>query len=116
VVFSHFLRAFILKHAISVANCVVKEHAIFTVFKFMLDELKDALLKRINERQTVYSEVLHYLSNPSKPNDVNDYGIFNKSTKLTITKTLVELLRLNLNKDLEETTELSERREKELNF
>jgi predicted Rossmann fold nucleotide-binding protein DprA/Smf involved in DNA uptake len=82
----------------SVANRVVKEHAIFTVFKFMLDELKDALLKRIKERQTVYSEVLHYLSNPSKPNDV-----INKSTKLTITKTLVELLRLNLNKDVEET-------------
>jgi hypothetical protein len=66
------------------------------------------LLKRIKERRTVYSEVLHYLSNPSKPNDVDDYGIFNKSTKLTITKTLVELLRLNLNKDVEETTEVSE--------
>jgi hypothetical protein len=29
--FSHFLHAFILKHAMSVANRVVKEHAIFTV-------------------------------------------------------------------------------------
>jgi hypothetical protein len=73
------------------------------------DELKDALLKRIKERRTVYSDVLHYLSDPSKPNDVNDSGIFNKSTKLTITKTLVELLqRLNLNKGVEKTTELSE--------
>jgi hypothetical protein len=27
------LRAFILKHAMSVANHVVKEHAIFTVYK-----------------------------------------------------------------------------------
>jgi hypothetical protein len=30
--FSHFLRAFILKHVMSVANRVVKEHAIFTVY------------------------------------------------------------------------------------
>jgi hypothetical protein len=85
-------------------------------FKFMLDELseqknifsdelKDALL----ERRTVYSDVLHYTSDPSKRNDVNNYEIFNKSTKLTITKTLVELLqRPNLNKAVEEITELSE--------
>jgi hypothetical protein len=104
------------------AEAICREDAnLFTadiIFKFMLDELseqknifsdelKDALLKRIKERRTVYSDVLHYLSDPSKPNDVNDYGIFNKSTKLTITKTLVKLLqRLNLNKDVEETTEL----------
>jgi hypothetical protein len=77
--------------------------------KHNFDELKESLFKRIKERRTVSSDVLHYLSDPWKPNDANDYEIFNKSTKLTITKTLVELLlRLNLNKDVEETTELSE--------
>jgi hypothetical protein len=42
VVFSHFLRAFILKHAMSVANRVVKEHEIFTVM-IIADSKKEHL-------------------------------------------------------------------------
>ena len=87
--------------------------------KFMLDELmnqhtllsnelKNALIQRIKERRTSYSDVLQYLShyNVKKSNE-EDYGIFNKTNKSTIRKIIEELIERVYNKN-ETSTELSE--------
>ncbi|CAH1101710.1 unnamed protein product [Psylliodes chrysocephalus] len=60
--------------------------------KFMIDvltsqktvlsiELKEALLDRIKDRRTIYSDVLQYLHNPfPEESSGEDYGVFNKTS------------------------------------
>jgi hypothetical protein len=77
--------------------------------KFMLDEIRqqnnelanellNELIGRIKERRTVWSDVLNYLHSAHNSDDY-DYGIFDKTTKATIVKKIIELLeQLNVNK------------------
>jgi len=72
--------------------------------KFMLDELakqnnilsnelKEALIDRINQRRTILSDVSYYLHEPRyKPlNTENNYGVFHKTSKVEILKKLVDI-------------------------
>lgn len=85
--------------------------------KFMIDELtsqntvlsielKEALLDRIKERRTVYSDVLQYLHNPfPEESSGEDYGVFNKTSESTIRNAIVEVIGRISKQNLEETSE-----------
>lgn len=85
--------------------------------KFMIDELtsqntvlsielKEALLDRIKERRTIYSDVLQYLHNPfPEESRGEDYGVFNKTSESTIRNAIVEVIGRISKQNLEESSE-----------
>ena len=88
--------------------------------KFMLDELTsqntslsielvNSLMYRIKERRTCYSDVLQYLSDLDlKYSNEEDYGIFNKTNKITITRLIVELIQRMRTKAEIDTVEITD--------
>lgn len=60
---------------------------------FLSTELKKALIYNIKDRRTVYSDILHYLTDPNLVlSDKENYILVNINSKATIIKRIVEIL------------------------